>query len=112
MKITINDHRKISEIQEEFNRHFPYLRLGFSFKPLISENTKLNECCRFCKDGTISITPDMTVSDLELSFYNHYGLIVQVLRKSGKAWLETTVTDGWTLRKQNEQGEALSKIYP
>jgi hypothetical protein len=33
---------------------------------------------------------------------------VQVFRKSGKVWLETTVTDGWTLEEQNLQGEALS----
>jgi hypothetical protein len=35
---------------------------------------------------------------------------VQVLRKSGKAWLEATITDGWTLEEQNIQGEDLSEI--
>lgn len=51
------------------------------------------------------ITPDMTVTDLEQSFNTIYGLGVQVFRKSGKIWLETTVTDGWTLEEQNRQGE-------
>ena len=52
----------------------------------------------------------MTVVDLEQSFSDVFGLGVQIFRKSGKVWLETTVTDGWTLDEQNRQGEALSKV--
>jgi hypothetical protein len=37
-------------------------------------------------------------------------LSVQVFRKSGKSWLETTFTDGWTLKKQNQEGIDLSQI--
>jgi hypothetical protein len=36
------------------------------------------------------------------------GLYVQVFRKSGKVWLETTATDNWSLYKQNEEGQELS----
>jgi hypothetical protein len=52
----------------------------------------------------------MTVSNLEQKFRDVYGLSVQVFRRSGKAWLETTFTDGWTLEEQNSQGEDLSKL--
>jgi hypothetical protein len=38
--------------------------------------------------------------------------MAQVYRKSGKIWLETTVTDSWTLEEQNKQGESLSKNSP
>jgi hypothetical protein len=51
----------------------------------------------------------MTVTELESRFNTIYGLSVQLFRKSGRAWLETTVTDGWTLEEQNNEGEALSK---
>ena len=51
----------------------------------------------------------MTVIDLEKKFREVFGLGIQVFRKSGKAWLETTLTDNWTLEEQNRQGEALSK---
>ena len=118
MEITLNDRRTIHEIQDEFNAVFPYLKLDFAYKSHLSEealckrytnNMKtLGECRTIHKNEYFSITPDMTVSDLEHFFYNIYGLAVQVLRKSGKVWLGTTVTDGWTLEKQNEQGEALS----
>ena len=121
MKITINDRRKIFAIQEEFNTVFPYLKLEFFSKPhklggasakkLSKHNSKtLGECRAVHNKGQITITPGMTVWDLEQSFSDIYGLGVQIFRKSGKVWLETTVTDRWTLEEQNFQGEALSKV--
>lgn len=121
MKVIINDKRKIFAIQEEFNKLFPYLKLEFFSKPhkpggangkkFIKHNSKtLGECRTIHNKGQITITPQMTVSDLEQRFGDVYGLGVQVFRQSGKVWLETTVTDNWTLEEQNSQGEALSKI--
>ncbi len=121
MKLLINDRRKIFAIQEEFNNMFPYLKIEFFSKPskpggasakkLVKHSSKtLGECRTIHTKGTITITPYMTVTDLEQAFNDVYGLDVQILRKSGKVWLETTVTDGWTLEEQNRQGEALSKI--
>jgi hypothetical protein len=120
MKIAINDHRKIFAIQEEFNTIFPYLKLEFFSKPhalggaspkkLVKHNSAtLGECRTIHQKGDLTIVPDMTVVDLEQNFGNVYGLGVQVFRKSGKSWLETTVTDNWTLAEQNRQGEELSK---
>jgi hypothetical protein len=119
MKITINDRRKIFEIQEEFNTMFPYLKLEFftkrhkvggaSPKKLMKSSINtIGECRTIHNKGTLTITPMMTVCELEQSFVDRYGLAVQVFRKSGKVWLETTVTDGWTLEEQNRQGEELS----
>lgn len=122
MKITINDKRKIFAIQEEFSQAFPYLKLEFFAKPhtvgggsakkFIKHNSKtLGECRTVHNKGHMSITPQMTVAELEQRFSDVYGLGVQVFRKSGKVWLETTVTDGWTLEAQNSQGEALSQAF-
>lgn len=123
MKITINDKRKVFAIQEEFNQAFPYLKLEFFAKPhvfgggsaraLLMQNSKaIGECRTVHRKGHITITPQLTVAELEQRFSDVYGLAVQVFRKSGKIWLETTVTDGWTLEEQNNQGEALSKAFP
>jgi len=122
MKITINDKRKIFAIQEEFSQAYPYLKLEFFSKPhsvgggsakkFIKHNSKtLGECRTVHNKGRITITPEMTVADLEQRFSDIYGLGVQVFRKSGKVWLETTVTDSWTLETQNLQGEALSQTF-
>lgn len=123
MKILINDQRKISAIQKEFNEMFPYLKIEFfdephkvgapSSKKIIKHPIKtIGECRKSHTQGTIAITPDMTVADLERAFNDIYGLSVQVFRKSGKVWLETTVTDNWTLEKQNKEGEELSEKNP
>lgn len=121
MKIAINDNRKIFAIQEEFNRLFPYLKLEFFSKPhqafgasskkLIKKNSKsIKDCRTIHVQGEITITPSMTVNELEQRFASVYGLSIQVFRKSGKSWLETTVTDGWTLEEQDNQGRDLSEM--
>lgn len=120
MTIKINDQRKIFAIQEEFNKHYPYLKLEFFSKPhkkggatakkfVKHNNETLGECRTEHNSGELTINPSMTVADLEQRFGDVYGLGVQVFRKSGKTWLETTVTDNWTLEEQNKQGEDLSK---
>lgn len=119
MKILIDDHRKIHAIQQDFTKQFPYLKMEFLAKPhkvgggspkkmMEASAGTLGECRTIHDTGTITIVPQMTVADLEQNFKEVYGLSVQVFRKSGKAWLETTVTDGWTLDEQNRQGESLS----
>lgn len=121
MKITINDQWKLIAVQEAFNVLFPYLKIQFSgkadrnlgfhpFKGPANGSTTIKECRTVHRSDELTINPMMTVSDLEEGFRNIYGLGIQVLRKSGKIWLETTVTDGWTLEEQNRQGEALSRI--
>lgn len=121
MTITIDSHKQIAAIQAEFNTMFPYLKLEFFSTPhkagigsakkfLIPSTKNIGDFKNFQdnKKGII-ITPQMTVKDLEENFNSLYGLSVQVFRKSGKVWLETTITDNWTLEEQNAQGEALSK---
>lgn len=121
MKILITDKRRVSAIKEEFNSAYPYLKIEFfttGHKPgegtparYISNTDKtLGELKRNRKGGHIHITPEMTVEELERVFSEQYGLHVQLFRKSGKMWLETSVTDSWTLELQNSQGEALSKV--
>jgi hypothetical protein len=120
MKIEISDIQVIADIQEEFNKAFPYLKIEFFSKPhkeragtakkYILPNTKtLGQCRTIHNNGSIVIKPKMTVMEIEMEFNNKYGLSVQLFRKSGRAWLETTVTDGWSLEEQNREGEALSK---
>lgn len=120
MKIAINDHRKIFAIQEEFNTVFPYLKLEFFSKPhqshgasekeFIKHNSKtLGESRTVHENGNITITPHMTVNNLEQNFQSIYGLGVQVFRKSGDVWLETIETDGLTLEEQNKLGESFKK---
>ena len=123
MKITISDKRKVQSIQEDFVEMFPFLKIEFfssphkagapSPKKLIRHPAAtIGDCRSKHNSGSITIIPGMTVAELEQQFSDVYGLSVQIFRQSGKAWLETTVTDKWTLEKQNEQGKALSAKNP
>jgi hypothetical protein len=119
-KIVVEDHNKIFMLQEEFNQAFPYLKIEFFsvankqgqliVNKFTSENSRaLGGYRNSHNNEQIVITPEITVAALEEKFNKIYGLGAQVLRKSGKIWLEATVTDVWTLEEQNRQGEALSK---
>jgi hypothetical protein len=121
VKISISDKRKISAVQEEFSKAFPYLRLEFftassrtgrgaeKKNMIIPDHKTVGECRRIHKSSTINITSRMKVNQLEKIFLEDYGLSVQVFRQSGRVWLETTMTDDWTLAEQNRQGEELSR---
>lgn len=121
LSIRIDDSRKISSIQNEFNAVFPYLKLEFFSRPHKSAegsdrkkikppDITLGEFRKIHTSGEVHIVPAMKVVDLEQQFSTVYGLAVQVFRQSGKVWLETTVTDQWTLEEQNAQGMDLSKV--
>lgn len=120
MKIILEDKLTLVSVQKEFNDMFPYLKVSFflitksalegnSTQKSLEKSTKTFGEFRKTKSENIPIiTPDMTVSELENQMKNEYGILAQVYRNSGRMWLETTVTDSWTLREQNRQGESLN----
>ncbi len=122
MELIIDDKRTIGDLQKDFSYEFPYLRLEFLSHPfpegiknikkeLHKGGEKIGDCRKVHKSGTVVLSNDMTVAQLEQLFENEYGLHLQVFRKSGKLWLITTATDSWTLGVQNEQGRELSEGY-
>jgi hypothetical protein len=119
MQLRIAPTRLISEVQDEFNKAFPFLKLEFfQNKPTkqmgstigirMAHNRRIGDCQAVIKDGEIEITNGLTVRELETKFKDELSLNVQVFRRSGTLWLQTTMTDGWTLEKQNEHGMELS----
>ena len=104
-------------MQDDFNLFYPFLkldfykkangRLGSFIRQKILKTIFLNVVGNG-KEGELEIADSMTVGQLEKSFYDRFGLTVQVSRKSGTIWLETTMTDSWSLKHQNEHGRELS----
>jgi hypothetical protein len=120
MKINIAPSRKISEIQEEFNREFPFLKLEFFNNKShqlgakretlpVNGSQPLSKCQSVTSEGVIQFSDATTVKDLEKVFRENFHVQAQVFRHSGSLWLETTLTDQWTLKKQNEHGKELSQ---
>jgi hypothetical protein len=119
MHLHIAPNRLISDIQKEFNENFPFLKIEFfktkSFSrsefmahQIIPSQRKIGESQQSITDGDIEIEADMKVKDLEKIFKDQFSLAMQVFRKSGNLWLETTMTDGWTLQQQNDHGYEIS----
>ena len=119
MTLTVNRNKSVAEIQEEFNRYFPYLRLEFFLpgrKITGDEKARGNGDPGSVKpvgsrlEGALEVADTMTISQFEESFLETFGLRVQVLRRSGSVWLQTSLTSGWSLKRQNEQGREISMV--
>ena len=116
MKLLITQGSLIREVQENFNLWFPYLKLEFysvnaypksSSRKAMLQNTVSVKDAGLDRTTILEVTDSMTVGKLQDNFLMHCGLTVQVSRKSGTLWLETTMTDKWTLKQQNNHGEDL-----
>ncbi len=57
----------------------------------------------------VNINGERTIAELEEEFKARFDLPVQVFRKTGNVWIETSLTQDWTLAQQNREGETLSK---
>ena len=119
MELQINNKTTISELQKQFCKEFPYLKLEFFDIPHSASNklsrahqypsSRLLSACRKTRnEGTITINADDTVEKLENIFWNEFGLTAEVFRRSGNLWIETSLSNSWTLKLQNEEGKALS----
>lgn len=121
MILTISDNQKLSEVKDEFNSLFPYLKLEF-FKhkhgvnksnpksDMLSSDLTFKKVRKKHTEGSIDVKESMSVADLEQLFQEVFGISAQVFRKSGRSWIETSVTDDWSLKRQNEEGRELSSL--
>jgi hypothetical protein len=119
MLLQIAPNRLISDVQKEFNEKFPFLKIvffntksfsrsDFSASQIIPPNKKIGDSRLKVADGDIEIDEEMKVSELENLFKDRFSLAVQIFRKSGSLWLETTMTDNWTLHQQNNHGREIT----
>jgi len=116
----IDDKITTAAARKQFNDIFPFLKLEFFRKPnnsgagntrnnLINEELRLSLIQRSPKKGKLEFDENISVKDLEKRFEKEFGLFVQVFRKSGRIWLETTATDNWSLQQQNEEGKSIEE---
>ena len=110
----INDSQSLKQIQEAFSALFPYLKVEFYSKKhgdfggshkkdQLHPDQLVKDIRTIHNEGDIKIDANMTVLVFEQLFEDKFGLHVQVFRKSGKIWLQTSVTDYLTLEMQNRK---------
>ncbi len=118
MKTTLHlsPDKPIQQIQDEFNNRYRFLKIDFYQKqhnPRLVARKKLIhsmplKAAGLTIPGDLQVENEMTVGELERKFLSAFGLEVQLSRKSGNIWLETTMTDTWTLARQNSHGQEIS----
>lgn len=74
----------------------------------ISPEETISELGHLKSQESIDINKNRTVAELEGEFYDKLGIAVQVSRRTGNIWIETSQTDDRTLGMQNKQGEMSS----
>ncbi len=115
----ISPSKHIYELQQEFSKTYPFLRLDFylnrpveSGRPLLTKklikDSFLLKDAGLKKEGDLDISGTITVAALEKIIAEKYEMTAQVVRRSGSIWLETTMTDDWTLQQQNEHGREIT----
>jgi hypothetical protein len=111
MSMTVNPNTTVNELMCQFAEHFPFLRRAL-YEGVGSKKRAATENDFALKNGekSVEIKFESTTKVRDFIDYleNLLGWKVQILRSSGKLYIETSVTDQWTLDRQNQEGAELS----
>lgn len=118
--LLISDNKQLKEIKAAFNAKFPHLKIEFfaedhstgeasSYKSMFDDELYMKDIRTVQAEGELSINGHIKTGSLENSFKEHFGVNVQVWRRAGNIWLQTTTTDAWTLSEQERTGAEYDK---
>lgn len=116
MKLQFNKSTRIRDAKKKFAELYPFLKLELYNMPhnemkLSNKNERLppdtfiSEVGNRVSRGTLDVSKNRTVAEVENEFFQKFGIALQVSRKSGTFWIETSATDNRTLEMQNKMGE-------
>ena len=120
VEISVNGNKKIGTLMKEFNKQFPYIRLGIFYSYARQEVAKggtiynidtdktLASVRRADSGGDISINGNKKIKTLEKEFDTVFGLYAQVCytTKDGHRYYTSGSTDEMTLAAFNKKCEA------
>lgn len=122
MQLFIEDSTLVEDVKKIFTNYYPFLKIELykkSYtsgkhlkikKELLASASYLNKFTQAPGKAVIDIENRVTVSELENQFAA-IGLVAEIFRKSGNVWIETSLTDNWTLQQQNMEGEEISRHF-
>ncbi len=112
MEKKIEAGKTFEKVQEEFTQTFPYLKLDFVSNGAHATELRLTKENKYDRvDDQISfirLTETTTVKEIVCQFLELFNLSVKVQRKSDGHWIGTSLTENWTLAKQNIEGKNLA----
>lgn len=118
--MVLHENDTVRDIRNRFREKYSHLDIKFytkshesfqgsSVADEVPETLQLSKIGSSVHEGDIDVSPDITVSELEEVFEKEYGLHVQIFRKSGDTWLQTSVTDHWPLQRHQDSASAMEK---
>jgi len=109
--LQIETGKQVKQIQAAFNTRYPYLKIEMIKRQgSKAEAMKENDVITKVPATTISMGDQQTVARLEQEFLEKAGLKVKVYRRFCNVWIETSLTNDWTLEQQNTEGKLLSEL--
>ena len=110
-KLDITDSTKSA--RDKFRESFKGLKIEFFLNPhksaqgspkkdMVKEEVLLQSLNPGFQGAVVKISPSMTVAQVETLFEEQLGFHIQLFRKTGLNWIETTRTDHYTSEKQQE----------
>ena len=123
MKINILANMTVQDLKKQFHGFFPYLKIEFFETPykvatgsnkasMIDNKESIGAMLKSMDGGNVELDSLSTVISFEQLINDRFGLHVQVFRKSGELYIETTKTDDWTLGQQNAEGKLSCEVHP
>lgn len=107
MNLQIKDDMTVSELQAEFNAMFPFLKLEVKAglaKGNTSKYLLLKQCRRQHNEGEFVVKAQESLQNFIDRLKQEFGLCAEVYRKSGNLWIATSLSNTWTLERQNNEG--------
>ena len=113
----ITSDRPVRDIQHEFSHAFPFLKLEFftqgsDGKKRISNDQFLSIKNSMGNHGKAAskklvLTPSITIRELAKTCDELFGVSVRVYRRLSNLWLETSITENFTLQQQNDHAREI-----
>ena len=112
--LKIDGQKSVSDFKKEFNHTFPFLKIELLKKASNEVKGKMSYVALapnqpLGKDSIhLEIDDQTSVSRLKTLLLNELGIVCHVYRKSGSIWIEISLTNDWSLSKQNNEAEQMN----
>lgn len=113
MLLVVKKDMQVKDLKKQFHGYFPLLKIEFfrtahdvnggNNKSNMLENELYLEDQIGDLEGSLEFEGNVTVAAFEQMFADQFKLNVQVFRKSGNLYIETTETDDWTLEQAHKE---------
>ena len=116
MLLHIDDNKLVTDVQEDFSDSYPFLKIEFYDQPhhyketstpnhRISPDKKIGVIRNMHDPVNLEILSWYSTGRVEREFKEKSGLNVQVFRRDGGAWIQTGISDSYTLAEQVERAQ-------